>query len=195
MDMDKIITFFSEYELVVYAGGIGVVLGVWSLWLRYRDVQERWARRLCLASDILNTAFVSITFLGMVTVSFELAIHLPDLARSADIKEPETVDLSDLTKGQTGNRKEIETLQQLIQELPAQLQTRDLYATIEHLTDSRTLDKNSLANAVEDALGPISGYDLVRLEGHVPESQDYPSWARYYCAKYDDGGIRCVFGD
>ena len=195
MEMDKIITFFSEYELVVYAGGIGVVLGVWSLWLRYKDVQESWARRLCLASDILNTAFVSITVLGIVTVSFELAIHLPDLARSADIKEPETVDLSDLTKGQTSNKIEIERLQQLIQELIAQPQTTELYATIEHLTDSSTLDENNLANAVEDALGPISRYDVVRLEGSLPENQDWKSWVRYYCAKSDRGRIQCHFGD
>ena len=210
--MDNIITFFGEHHFVLGIGAIGVVLGVWSLYLRYKDVEARWARRLCLFSDILNTAFVSITVVGVLTVSFQLAIHLPDLARAKDIPGevelteltegqtrisseiaalggsiPSEVDLAGLVEAQTENNEKIEGLRQAIHNLSEQSEAerRDLYMTIRHLHQTGQLDPNSLANAVRQVLGDMSRYRMVRLTGEY-QPMDY--WS---CEKGDGDDLEC----
>jgi hypothetical protein len=209
MDYVDHVTFVIEHHFVLVGiGAIGVVLGVSCLYLRHKDVEAPWARRLCLFSDILNTTFVSITVVGVLTVSFQLAIHLPDLARAKDIPGevdltelnegqtrisseiaalggsiPPPVNLSGLAKGQTGNRQGIERLGKLIQDLSAQLERRDLYTTIGHLDNIGQLNENSLTNAVRGVLGDMIRYPNVKL--HVRHERA-GSW---YC--HSDGGLQC----
>ena len=83
--MDLIVAFFLDHVVLIGVGGLGAALGIWCLFLRYKNVEALWARRLCLWSDALNTAFVSITVVGVLTVSFQLAISLPDVAKSGAI--------------------------------------------------------------------------------------------------------------
>ena len=151
--------------------------------MRYREIGTLWARRLCLASDILNTTFVSLTVVGVLTVSFELAIYLPDVARSQEI--PEKVDLGDLTRGQSdiiraidelggpippaanvSNLATIQEINRLIEELRSR---RDLYSIILQLHEAHALSENSLAREVGEVLGNMGAYNSVSLEGIVPE--------------------------
>lgn len=169
--MDKVIEIAGMYNVVVGLGGVGVLFGVCSLWLRYREVKVPWARRLCLFSDILNTTFVSITVVGVLTVSFHLAIHLPDLARSQEI--PKEVDVSDLAKKADIDR--------MIQELGKK---RDLYSTITSLHESQELDKNSLTLAVGRILGNIGKYESISLAGNLPGGRQW-----WHC--HNDGPFQC----
>lgn len=169
--MDKVIELAGAYKVVVGLGGVGVLLGVCSLWLRYRDVRVPWARRLCLFSDIVNTTFVSITVVGVLTVSFEIAIHLPSLARSQNI--PEKVDVSNLTTSADIDR--------LIQEVGKR---RDLHSTIVRLHKSGELDNDNLTLAVGRVLGNLRAFESISLRGQIPGEE-----MRWHC--HNDGRFGC----
>ena len=191
--MDEVIELACNYSAVVAIGGIGALLGAWSLWLRYREVKAPWARRLCLFSDFLNTTFVSITVVGVLTVSFELAIHLPSLSRSHEI--PEKVDLGDLTTGQSDIMGEIRKLggaippeidlsgiRTLIQEAGRR---RDLSSIIVSLHEGQALDENGLAQAVGGVLGNMGAYNSISLSGHLPGAG-----GNWKC--HNDGPFQCT---
>lgn len=195
--IDKVIELAGTYYVVVGSGSIGILLGVCSLCIRYRKVRKLWARRVCLASDILNTTFVSITVVGVMTVSFELAIHLPDLARSQDI--PEKVDLADLSTGQSDIRGDIEELRGSI---PPQVDVldlatrinrfiqeanrrRDLHSIIVGLHQTQALNENNLAREVGGVLGNMGAYNSIVLGGTLPESG-----VNWQC--HNDGPFRCT---
>lgn len=196
--MNEAIELAGNYSAVVAIGGIGALLGAWSLWLRYREVRAQWARRLCLFSDVLNTTFVSITVVGVLTVSFELAIHLPNLSRSQDV--PERVDLGNLTAGQSDIIEEIRKLgspippevnlsvlatRDEIRALIRAADRRDLHTIIADLHEAQALNKNSLARAVGRVLGNMGAYKSISLTGYLPESGR--NWT---C--HNDGPFRCT---
>lgn len=196
--MGRVIEIACMYYVVVGFGSIGILLGVSSLCLRYREVKKLWARRICLISDILNTTFVSITVVGVLTVSLELAIHLPDLARSQDISE--NVNLADLTKGQSEIREDIDKLRDAIPRqvdesglatkinrfIQEEFQRKDLYSAISHLHDIGELNEYTLARAVGEMLGNMGTYSLIRLGGSLPE-------VKWSC--HNDGPLQCTIDD
>lgn len=207
--MEKVITFLGAYNLVVAIGGIGASLGVLALYLRHKDITAPWARRLCLVSDMLNTAFVSATVVGVLTVSFQLAIHLPDLARSSNIPQPEGPDLSGLTTGQANiiqkidalagrtpvtadldglaRSTEIKRLDEGIQDLTQQFAKMDLYSTIEHLYRNDQLHGDSLTPAVRRLLGSFD-YSSVNL------SFKHEELGLWTCLDRGDRGFHCFKG-
>ena len=154
-NMNDGIMFLFHVKTVVGIGAIGVAIGVTCLWLRYKQVKKPWARRLCLLSDVLNTSFVSITVVCALTLSFQLAIHLPDLARSEGI--PPSVDISGLSRGQEAIQSNIRTLEmsivsldnrQLIEQVVNA--TSNLYTVISDLRQRIQLTEQSLAAANRD---------------------------------------------
>lgn len=174
--MEKFIEFDGIFNVAVGVGGIAVLLGIWSLWLRYREVRAPWARRLCLVSDILNTTFVSITVVGVLTVSFSLVIHLPALARSTEISDLEG---------------KIERLDRLVYELDEGIH---LHSAILRLREADELDLNSLERAVESVLGDATDYHGILLSGDFPAGDGY-----WFCRKeagdLDDDPLLCGFAE
>ena len=183
--MDKVIEFDGIFNVAVGVGGFAALLGALSLWLRYKEVVAPWARRLCLFSDILNTTFVSITVVGVLSVSFSLVIHLPELARSDDIDavgekvdqlrrlELPAVDLSGLATS--------EEIQRLISRLERQ---RGLDSTIKQLIDGEQLSKGNLQEAVIGVLGEISYFNAVEVSGDAPMGE-------WQCVKEGEALVIC----
>lgn len=196
--MSEVIELAGNYSAVAAIGGIGALLGVASLLLRHKEIRAPWARWFCLFSDILNTTFVSITVVGVLTVSFELAIHLPNLARSQDI--PEKIDLGDLATGQSEIKKEIRELggpippsvdlsglatREEIRTLIREADRRNLHSIISDLHKTQTLNEQSLARAVGRVLGNMGAYESIILGGNLPEAG-----GNWKC--HNDGAFQCT---
>ena len=108
--METVGEFFltENVHFVLVVGGLGWILGICCLLLRYNDVQRPWVQRVCLLDDIMSKAFVSITVVGVVSLSIQVALNLPTLARTSDI--PEDVDLGELTTGQETILQAVESI-------------------------------------------------------------------------------------
>jgi len=156
-----------------------------SLVLRYREVKSIWARDLSLASDILNTSFVSLTVVGVLTFSIDLAIHLPDLARTKDI--PEKVDLEPVVNKQEDIISELNNLGNLMNntyslqhnglyEIKKLIQMdiqEDFYSKIQVLQKYGNLDKDKLKYAISEVLGNPERYDEFSFNFSI---QDQVKW-------------------
>ena len=177
MEMKDVIVFFEQFYIVVGVGGIGILLGVLSLLLRYKEIKTIWARRLCLASDILNTSFVSLTVVGVLVVSLNLAIHLPDLARTNNI--PKKVDLEPVLNKQEDIILKINDLEnkiptsviisEQINKLIQMNSQGDLYSRIQELQRNGNLSKSTLEDAIWEKLGILLKFSFEPLEIKLTE--------------------------
>ena len=185
--METFLDFFTNgASLLVVAGGLGWLLGVTCILLRYNEVKTPAAHRVILLNDVISKTFVTITFVGVLVLSVQLAVHLPISHRLVDGQEgiestiqslraeiPPETDLSGLVEGQGG-------IEAAIRELRADIPPRT--------------DLSSLIDGQENIEGAISGLrlgcpDLMpilartiqRLEGGTGFGQD--EW----------GGVRCAF--
>lgn len=183
--MDKIMEIDGAYEVVLGLGGFAAFLGVLSLFLRYRKMETPLARRICFASDLLNTTFVSITVVGVLTVSFQVAIYVPrDLNETkteilADLSEvkalmPREVDVSDLAK-----ERHIAQLEDRINQLTEHLSKADLRSVVDALIAADNFNENSLEQAVRDSLGNWNGETFLEIDSNHPEAWRCHSDAPY----------------
>lgn len=157
--MDKIMEIRGAYEIVLGVGGFAAFLGVLSLLLRYRKMETPLARRICFASDILNTTFVSITVVGVLTVSFQVAILVP---RNLNATKSEI--LADLNEV-----KDLMPREDQIAQRVAQLVKANLRSAVEDLEMAENFKKDTLNRAVREALGNWNATENLRISGEYPK--------------------------
>ena len=192
--MENVVQFGGILGFAIAGGGIAAVLGIASLWLRHKEIATPWAQRLCLASDMLNTTFAAITVVGVLSISFNLVVVLPDLARKKDI--PATPDLSGMATSEqvrqlTDDMRELRPKHSLMERLieknlasrdtidrlsAALLQQSRLDLMVEGLIDGDSLTPETLTKAALAILGDATYFDNV----HIESADQRNRWSCYH---------------
>lgn len=97
MNFETLAQFEGNFTAIATVGGVGVLLGVICLIAKHNPKDDKV---VCLVSSIVNQTFIAITFVGVVTISINLAIYLPQISQT-DYDEDVKSHIGDLVDEQT----------------------------------------------------------------------------------------------